>query len=132
MVGSGAAGMTAALTAARNGLTAIVVEKAPVFGGSTARSGGGLWLPGNEILRDTGGDAATYLAHIAGPDVPVARQKAFLAHGPDMLALVRAHTPLDFAWVPGYPDYHRRHRAAWRVGVPSNLARWTPARPDRI
>ncbi|RAK43455.1 3-oxosteroid 1-dehydrogenase [Actinoplanes lutulentus] len=121
MVGSGAAGMTAALTAARNGLTAIVVEKAPVFGGSTARSGGGLWLPGNEILRDTGGDAATYLAHIAGPDVPVARQKAFLAHGPDMLALVRAHTPLDFAWVPGYPDYHPE--------APGGLARGRTVEP---
>jgi 3-oxosteroid 1-dehydrogenase len=134
VVGSGAAGMTAALTAARRGLTAIVVEKAPVFGGSTARSGGGLWLPGNAVLgagndapagagrhADAGrhaapraggaaalgaGDAATYLAHIAGAEVPVARQKAFLDHGPEMLALVRAATPLEFAWVPGYPDYH--------------------------
>jgi 3-oxosteroid 1-dehydrogenase len=105
VTGSGAAGMTAALTAARHGLTAIVVEKAPVFGGSTARSGGGLWLPGNAVLGRTDDDA-TYLAHIAGPDVPVARQKAFLAHGPEMLAFVRAHTPLEFAWVPGYPDYH--------------------------
>ncbi|MEU4691633.1 3-oxosteroid 1-dehydrogenase [Actinoplanes sp. NPDC023714] len=113
VAGSGAAGMTAALTAAQHGLTAVVVEKAPVFGGSTARSGGGLWLPGNEVLtaaaagaREPDGDASAYLAHVAGAEVPVARQKAFLAYGPEMLAFVRSHTPLDFAWVPGYPDYH--------------------------
>ncbi|WP_433833874.1 3-oxosteroid 1-dehydrogenase [Actinoplanes sp. CA-015351] len=113
--------MTAALTAARRGLTTIVVEKAPLFGGSTARSGGGLWLPGNEVLRDHSGDAAVYLAHVAGPDVPVARQKAFLTHGPDMLALVRAHTPLDFTWVPGYPDYHPE--------APGGLARGRTVEP---
>lgn len=105
VVGSGAAGMTAALTAARHGLSAIVVEKESVFGGSTARSGGGLWLPGNAVLGGTD-DAATYLAHVAGSEVPVTRQKAFLACGPEMLALVRSCTPLEFAWVPGYPDYH--------------------------
>ncbi|BBH67432.1 3-ketosteroid-delta-1-dehydrogenase [Actinoplanes sp. OR16] len=111
VAGSGAAGMTAALTAARHGLTAMVVEKAPVFGGSTARSGGGLWLPGNAAFPDgvvssSGDGAAEYLAHVAGADVPEARREAFLASGPEMLAFVRAHTPLDFAWVPGYPDYH--------------------------
>lgn len=45
VVGSGAAGMTAALAAAHNGLSALVVEKAAKFGGSTARSGGGVWIP---------------------------------------------------------------------------------------
>ncbi|MEU4423204.1 FAD-dependent oxidoreductase, partial [Actinoplanes sp. NPDC024001] len=106
VVGSGGAGMTAALTAAQHGLSAIVVEKAPVYGGSTARSGGALWLPGNEVLGSASADDGTHLAYVAGPDVPLARRRAFLAHGPAMLALIRAHTPLDFAWVPGYPDYH--------------------------
>ncbi|RZU53683.1 3-oxosteroid 1-dehydrogenase [Krasilnikovia cinnamomea] len=111
VVGSGAAGMTAALTAAHHGLRAVLVEKADVYGGSTARSGGGLWLPGNDVLRQAGvtddtASARTYLAHVAGSEVPAARREAFLAAGPAMLAFVRAHTPLDFAWVPGYPDYH--------------------------
>lgn len=106
VVGSGGAGMTAALTAAHHGLSAVVVEKTSAYGGSTARSGGALWLPGNAVLGAGSADDGTHLAYIAGSDVPLARRQAFLAQGPAMLAFVRAHTPLDFAWVPGYPDYH--------------------------
>jgi 3-oxosteroid 1-dehydrogenase len=111
VVGSGAAGMTAALAAAHHGLRTVVVEKADRFGGSTARSGGGLWIPGNDVLRragvvDTAEWATKYLAHVVGDDVPAARQRALLDHGPPMLSFVQARTPLDFAWVPGYPDYY--------------------------
>ncbi|HXZ71654.1 MAG TPA: 3-oxosteroid 1-dehydrogenase [Streptosporangiaceae bacterium] len=111
VVGSGAAGMTAALTAAHHGLRVVVIEKTDRFGGSTARSGGGLWLPGNEVLRkagvpDTPEQARAYLAFVAGEDVTAERQRALLEHGPAMLAFVRASTPVDFAWVPGYADYY--------------------------
>src|SRR5258705_12639281 len=111
VVGSDAAGMTAALTAAHHGLRVVVIEKTDRFGGSTARSGGGLWLPGNEVLRkagvrDTPEQARAYLAFVAGGDVTAERQRALLEHGPAMLALVRASTPVDFAWVPGYADYY--------------------------
>ena len=111
VVGSGGAGMTAALTAAQHGLSVVVAEKTDRFGGSTARSGGGIWAPGNEVLRragvrDTPEQAAVYLAHVAGGDVSPARQRAFLEHGPAMVALVRAACPVDFAWVPGYADYY--------------------------
>ncbi|WP_064745120.1 3-oxosteroid 1-dehydrogenase [Pseudonocardia acaciae] len=111
VVGSGAAGMTAALTAAHRGLAVLVVEKAARFGGSTARSGGGIWVPNNEVLRaagvpDTPERAADYLAHLLGDEVPEARRRALLEHGPAMLELVRAVTPLRFAWVPGYADYY--------------------------
>jgi 3-oxosteroid 1-dehydrogenase len=111
VAGSGAAGMTAALTAADLGLSVVVIEKAGAFGGSTARSGGGIWVPGNAVLRaagvaDTPGQARTYLAHVAGADVPADLQQAFLEHGPAMLDLVLATTPLRLAWVPGYADYY--------------------------
>jgi 3-oxosteroid 1-dehydrogenase len=111
VAGSGAAGMTAALTAAHHGLRAVVLEKTDRFGGSTARSGGGIWAPGNEVLRragvrDTPEQAAAYLAHVAGAGVPEASRRALLDHGPDMLSLVLARTPVDFAWVPGYADYY--------------------------
>jgi len=110
VAGSGAAGMMAALTAAHLGLSALVIEKAGCFGGSTARSGGGIWAPGNSVLRaagvaDTPEQARTYLAHVA-EGVPAARREALLEHGPGMLGLVLAKTPVRFAWVPGYADYY--------------------------
>ena len=110
VAGSGAAGMTAALTAAHFGLSALVIEKAGSFGGSTARSGGGIWAPGNSVLRaagvaDTPEQARAYLAHVA-EGVPAARREALLEYGPEMLGLVLAKTPVRFAWVPGYADYY--------------------------
>ena len=70
VAGSGAAGLTAALTAAHLGLSVLVIEKAGSFGGSTARSGGGIWAPGNAVLRDarvadTPEQARAYLAYVA-------------------------------------------------------------------
>ena len=111
VIGSGAAGMTAALTAAKQGLTTVVVEKAPTFGGSAARSGAGIWVPNNPVILaagvpDTPAKAAAYLAAVVGPDVPVARQNAFLAHGPDMISFVMANSPLRFRWMEGYSDYY--------------------------
>ena len=111
VAGSGAAGMTAALTAAHHGLRVVVIEKAAAFGGSAARSGGGIWVPGNECLRragvaDTPEQARAYLAYVTAGRVPAGRQQALLAHGPAMLSFVRRHTPLEFRWVPGYADYY--------------------------
>ncbi|MGH3734676.1 MAG: 3-oxosteroid 1-dehydrogenase [Micromonosporaceae bacterium] len=111
VVGSGAAGMTAALTAAHRGLSVLVIEKAGLFGGSTARSGGGVWIPNNHVLArdgisDTPEAARRYLAHIVGDGSPDANQRAFLKHGPEMLSFVLRHTPVEFTWVPGYSDYY--------------------------
>jgi 3-oxosteroid 1-dehydrogenase len=109
VVGSGAAGMTAALAAAHQGLRVVVLEKAGRFGGSTARSGGGVWIPNNEALPrdgDTPEEARRYLAAIVGEVVPRELREAFLDHGPDLVRFVQRHTPLRFQWVPGYSDYH--------------------------
>ena len=111
VVGSGAAGMTAALTAAKRGLRVVVVEKAPTFGGSAARSGAGIWIPNNEVLLaagvpDTPAKAATYLASVVGSTVPADRQAAFLTNGPNMISFVMANSPLRFRWMEGYSDYY--------------------------
>jgi len=126
VAGSGAAGMTAALTAADLGLSVVVIEKAGAFGGSTARSGGGIWAPGNAVLRaagvtDTPDQARAYLAHVAGADVPAPLREAFLEHGPGMLDLVLAKTALRLAWVPGYADYYPE--------APGGLARGRSVEP---
>ena len=54
VVGTGASGMSAAVTAAYEGLKVLVVDKAPVYGGTTARSGGWLWIPGTKLAKEQG------------------------------------------------------------------------------
>lgn len=111
VVGSGAAGMVAALTAAHQGLSTVVVEKAPHYGGSTARSGGGVWIPNNEILqrdgvKDTAEEARRYLHAIIGDAVPADKIDTYLDRSPEMLSFVLKNSPLKLCWVPGYSDYY--------------------------
>ncbi len=111
VVGSGGAGMVAALAAAHRGLKTIVIEKAGHYGGSTARSGGGVWIPNNEVLKrdgvtDTPEAARTYLHGIIGDIVEPERIDTYLQRGPEMLSFVLKHTPLKMCWVPGYSDYY--------------------------
>jgi 3-oxosteroid 1-dehydrogenase len=111
VVGSGAAGMTAAITAAHHGLRTVLIEKASHFGGSTARSGGGIWIPNNEVLRhdrvsDTPEAARSYLRAIIGDVVPADRIDTYLDRGPEALSYVLAHTPVRMQWVPDYSDYY--------------------------
>ena len=111
VVGSGAAGMVAALTAAHQGLSTVVVEKAAHYGGSTARSGGGVWIPNNEVLKrdgvtDTPEAARKYLHAIIGDVVEPERIDTYLDRGPEMLSFVLKNSPLKMCWVPGYSDYY--------------------------
>ncbi|WP_067829013.1 3-oxosteroid 1-dehydrogenase [Nocardia inohanensis] len=112
VVGSGAAGMTAALTAAYRGLSVTLIEKSHLFGGSTARSGGGIWVPNNPVLQAAGVPdsptmARTYLKAVVGDRVPDAKQRAFLEHGPEMFRFIGARSKYwEFAYDRGYSDYH--------------------------
>src|ERR1700759_61564 len=77
VVGSGAGAMTAALAAAKAGLDTLSIEKANVYGGSSATSGGGLWITCNHLMpgvgmEDNDDDAIAYMTALTGNDVPPA------------------------------------------------------------
>lgn len=103
--------MTAALAAGSQGLETILVEKSGYFGGSTARSGGGVWIPGNYALEAAGQDddpelSKQYLDAIVGDVVPKVRRDTYIDRGPEVMDFLREHTPVRFRWVPQYADYH--------------------------
>ncbi|QDW36579.1 FAD-dependent oxidoreductase [Bradyrhizobium sp. KBS0727] len=111
VVGSGCAGMSAAVTAGHHGLNVLIVEKEPRFGGTTARSGGWLWIPGTSLARDWGiaespDQARTYLRHEAGNSFDAARVDAFLTKGPEAVDFFTSKTALRFDMPLTFPDYH--------------------------
>ncbi len=110
VVGSGAGGMTSALAAGAAGLDVLLVEKADRFGGSTALSGGGIWVPGARVQVKAGyrpdpEAVIGYLKTITRGIVPDARLRAYVETAPEMLDFVERHTGAEFVWKPGYPDY---------------------------
>ena len=111
IVGSGAAGLAAAVTAAWHGQKVIVVEKDPVFGGATAWSGGWAWVPCNPLAKRAGivEDVElprTYLKHELGERYEPAMIDAFLEAGPHMVAFFEQHTRLQFADGNAIADIH--------------------------
>lgn len=111
VVGTGASGMSTAITAASHGLDVLVVDKEPMFGGTTARSGGWLWIPGTKLatgqgLHEPPGAARTYLQHEAGTHFDAARVDAFLARGPEAIEFFTSRTCVQFDMPPAFPDYH--------------------------
>ncbi|MFJ9313642.1 3-oxosteroid 1-dehydrogenase [Pimelobacter simplex] len=125
VVGSGAAGLAAAITAAGHGLSVVVLEKSERWGGTTARSGGGVWVPGNPAIQDhvPAGDLAEarrYL-HAIVDEVDPARIDTFVDRGAEAMGYLAGHSALDLAWVRGYADYFPEApggRAAGRSAEP--------------
>jgi succinate dehydrogenase/fumarate reductase flavoprotein subunit len=111
VVGSGCAGLSAAVTAGHLGLNVLVVEKEPRFGGTTARSGGWLWIPGTSLARNWGivenpEQARTYLRHEAGNSFDAERVDAFLTAGPEAVDFFTTKTAVRFDMPLTFPDYH--------------------------
>lgn len=112
VVGSGAGGMVAAIRAAHHGLDALVIEKQDTYGGSTALSGGGLWIPANHRLEradgvaDSVAKARVYLDHTVGDRTSQAKQDAYLENAREMVRWLESTTHLEFLRMKGYSDYY--------------------------
>ena len=125
VVGTGASGMSTAVTAASQGLKVLVVEKEPRFGGTTARSGGWLWIPGTRLATEQGihepaGAAREYLKHEATTHFDAARVDAFLENGPKAVDFFTRKTACSSTCRPCFPTTTPRPSAASRAG-----ARWS-------
>jgi succinate dehydrogenase/fumarate reductase flavoprotein subunit len=113
VLGSGAGGLSTAVTAAHLGLNVIVAEKDDKLGGTTAWSGGWMWIPRNPLAVEAGiveplEAPLAYLRHELGDQFDEARARTFLENGPRMVSFFRADTALQFIDGNGIPDFHGR------------------------
>jgi 3-oxosteroid 1-dehydrogenase len=112
-IGSGGGGMVAALAATAHGLDSMVIEKRDVLGGSTAKSGGVMWIPNNPLMPGAGvtdsyEDAMAYFEDVVGDVGPASsfeRRHAFLTAGPAMVAFLQEQG-LRFVRCEGWADYY--------------------------
>ncbi|KAK7203024.1 FAD binding domain-containing protein [Myxozyma melibiosi] len=110
VVGSGCSGLTTSVVCAKNGLKVLVVEKTRYFGGTTAYSGGGAWIPNNKHqpaigVSDSAEDAAKYLHSVLGDAFDKTKVPAYIESAPKMVEWVEQNTEMKFKPVP-LPDYH--------------------------
>jgi succinate dehydrogenase/fumarate reductase flavoprotein subunit len=111
VVGSGAGGLATAVAASHRNLKVLVVEKEHVFGGTTARSGGWMWIPNNcpavrAGVKDSVANARLYLQHETGKHFDAPRIDAFLEAGPKAVDFFEKNTTLQFDLGPTFADYH--------------------------
>lgn len=126
VLGSGAGGITAALSAGLAGCSCVVVEREAFLGGTSARSSGTVWVPDNRYLREAGvkGDRAraeTYLRNLVGNRGPRSMWERFLDQGPAMVEDLADQAGIAFAGMPGSPDYRQDVEGAaegWRAMAP--------------
>lgn len=111
VVGSGAGGLATAVAAQARGLKVILAEKDKWVGGTTAVSGGFMWVPNNPIskadgIKDSVEDARTYLRHEAGNHFNAENVDAFLQEGPAAIDFFHSKTALQFEPASAFSDYH--------------------------
>jgi 3-oxosteroid 1-dehydrogenase len=113
VIGTGAAGLSAALTAHAAGFSVIMLERSDLLAGTTALAGGGIWAPANRFMladgdQDSAVDALRYLEAVVGdqgPATSTARKRAFVENVPKAIAFLES-LGVRFRRTPGYPDYH--------------------------
>lgn len=122
IVGSGAGGLTAGITAQLEGLSALIIEKTDQFGGSTSKSGGTIWIPNTSHLKDAGvhdsyEEAKAYLDATIGDRTSDSLKNAFLNKGPEMVKYLDEKTEhVRWDYTPGYSDYYPEEPGGKSVG----------------
>ncbi|GAB7530068.1 FAD-dependent oxidoreductase [Pseudomonas sp. 3A(2025)] len=121
VLGSGAAGFAAATTATLRGLKVLLIEKDSRFGGTSAISGGAIWIYGSDQARAAGiEDSAeamrTYLRTIIGPDLQPTLVDAYIEHGHEALRWLEKHSELAYSLRPVSPDYYPDAPGATEAG----------------
>lgn len=111
VVGSGAGAMSAAIFAADQGMSVLIVEKGAKYGGTSALSGGGIWVPNNHYFKaKNGGDsyeqALTYVKASTEDKIDEARLRAYLDNAPKMMQYLEENTQLHYTVAERYPDYY--------------------------
>lgn len=111
VIGSGAAGMASALAAALRGMKVLVLEKSRSYGGTTALSGGVIWMPNNPLMKklklgDSVSEGLDYLRQVIGEQIDEQKVLAYLKHAPAMLLELEQKTKVAFTVAQNYPDYY--------------------------
>jgi 3-oxosteroid 1-dehydrogenase len=107
VIGTGAAGLTAALTASSLGARVGLLERASTVGGTTAISGGVLWVPAHDRQPEAllpVEDALTYMRHLSSATADEKLFESFVRTAPQMLDFIETHSPLRFVPIPDYLD----------------------------
>ncbi|GGE36844.1 FAD-dependent oxidoreductase [Actibacterium pelagium] len=145
VIGSGAGGLTAALTGALEGLSCVVLEHMLVFGGTSARSSGTVWVPGNRMIADADADrihAERYLSELIDGKGPEEIWRKFLDAAPLMQSDLEDRAGIGFRPFPTAPDYRQDKPGAapgWRSLEPApfdgrelgdDFARLAPPLPE--
>ncbi|MEY3905715.1 MAG: hypothetical protein RIR59_538 [Pseudomonadota bacterium] len=125
VIGSGAGGLLSALVAANHRADVLVIEKEPLWGGTSATSGAGIWIPASDQARAAGfednkDDAFKYVRKLSAKNVPDANIRAFVDNAADMLRWVTAHTEIDYQAFP-YPDYHAENPGGSPTGYRTHM-----------
>jgi 3-oxosteroid 1-dehydrogenase len=111
VLGTGAAGMTAAIRAAAEGASVGLFEKSDQVGGTAAWSGGMVWIPNNphqagQGISDSPAEVLTYLHSLSLGTIDEDAVQTFVEVGPEMVRWMEANTPVQFTLLVGFPDYH--------------------------
>lgn len=125
VVGSGAGGLLSALVAAENGASVLVIEKEALWGGTSATSGAGIWIPASDQAREAGfddkpEDAFTYVRALSADNVPDANIRAYVENAAPMLRWMGDHTELTYCAFP-YPDYHAENPGGSPTGFRTHM-----------